>query len=96
MFVQAVLWQHDRELADAAADRASSAVALYGATPGVAQAAAYRQLANAGLRNVSVSITRGADETVVEVTGDAPGILIGTSARVGARSVTPTERFETP
>ena len=48
------------------------------------------------MRNVTVSINRGANETVVDVSGDAPGILIGTSARVTARSVTPTERFQTP
>ena len=96
MFVQAIAWQHDRQLATAAADRASSAVALYGATTGQAEADASARLSSAGMTNVSVSISRGTDITVVDISGDAPGILIGTSARIHARSVTPTERFEVP
>ena len=94
--VQVLLWQHDRQLAASAADQAAAAVALYGASPGDAEADAYADLAAAGLRDVSVSIERGATETVVVVSGDAPGILIGTSARVSARSVTSTERFQQP
>jgi hypothetical protein len=96
MFVQALWWQHDRQLASSVADRTSSSVALYGAAPGDAQADAATELTNAGMRNVSVSVSRGAEVTVVEVSGDAPGILVGTSVRVTARSVTPTERFQTP
>jgi hypothetical protein len=96
MFVQALLWQHDRQLAASVADRASAAVALYGAATGGAQAEAEADLAAAGLRDVTVSIRRGATETVVDVSGDAPGILIGTSARVASRAVTPTEQFQTP
>jgi Flp pilus assembly protein TadG len=96
MFVQTISWQRDRDLASATADQASTAVALYGATPGSAQADAQAELRRAGVRNVSVSINRGDDLTVVDVSGDAPGILVGTSARVHARSVTPTDRFDTP
>jgi hypothetical protein len=94
MFIQALLWQHDRQMAASAADRASSAVALYGSSPGMAQAAALDDLRRAGLENPSVSITRGADQTEVVVSGTAPGILIGTSSTVSARSVTATERFQ--
>lgn len=96
MFVQAISWQHDRQLASVAADRASSAVALYGAAPSSAEADAAGRLRSAGMHNVTVSITRHADMTVVEIDGDAPGILVGTSAHVHARSVTPTERFDSP
>jgi hypothetical protein len=96
MFIQALWWQHDRQLASSVADRTSSAVALYGAAPGDAQGDATTELTSAGMRNVSVSVTRGAEVTVVEVSGDAPGILVGTSVRVTARSVTPTEQFEAP
>src|SRR4051794_33909393 len=96
VFVQAMLWQRDRDLADAAADRASSAIALYDADTGGAQGDLERDLRSLGLRNIAVSVTRGADITVVEVSGDAPGILIGTSVRVHARSVTPTDHFNAP
>jgi len=95
-FVQAISWQHDRQLANWAADQASSAVALYGTAPSTAQADAAARLNRAGMHNVTVSITRGADVTVVEINGDTPGILIGTSAHIYARSVTPTERFDSP
>lgn len=96
MAVQAISWQHDRQIANAVADRASSAVALYGEPPAAAQADATSRLRRAGLRNISVSVERGDEFTVVEVSGDAPGILVGTSARVHARSVTPTERYDDP
>jgi len=96
MFVQAILWQHDRQVAAAVADRASTAVALYGATSGSAQTDAVEDLSSAGMKNVTVNITRGDTITVVDVSGDAPGILIGTSARITARSETPTEGFDAP
>lgn len=91
MFVQGAMWQTDRQLASAAADRASQAVALYGSSAGDAQSAAISQMQSAGLRNVSVSISRGAELTVVEVSGTAPGLLSGMSVMVSARSVTPSE-----
>ena len=94
--VQAISWQHDRQLAAAAADRASSAIALYDTNPDQALGEAERRLERAGMRNVTVTVARSEDLTIVEITGDAPGILIGTSARVHARSVTPTEGFEQP
>ena len=94
-FVQTMLWQRDRDLADAAADRASTAVALYDGDVGGAQAELEGRLRALGLHNVAVTIDRGDDVTVVDVAGDAPGILIGTSARVHARSVTPTDRYDT-
>jgi Flp pilus assembly protein TadG len=96
MFVQVMLWQRDRDLASAAADRASSAIALYDAGPAGVQGELESSLRSIGLRNVAVSVSRGADTTVVEVSGDAPGILIGTSVRVHARSVTPTNRYSAP
>ena len=95
-FVQAMLWQRDRDLAAAAADRASSAIALYEADTGGAQGDLENDLRSLGLRDITVSVSRQADITVVEVSGDAPGIIIGTSVRVHARSVTPTDRFDAP
>lgn len=91
MFVQGAMWQTDRQVATAAADRASQAVALYGSSSGDAQSAAVTQMQSAGIRDVSVNISRGADFTVVEVSGTAPGLLTGMSVTVTARSVTPSE-----
>jgi Flp pilus assembly protein TadG len=96
VFVQAMLWQRDRDLAAAATDRASSAIALYDAGTSAAQDELEVALRSLGLENVSVSVDRGDDVTVVEASGDAPGILIGTSVRVHARSVTPTDRYVAP
>lgn len=94
--VQALSWQHDRQVIAAEADRASTAVALYGATEGSTQVDATQRLTAAGIDDVEVSITRGADTTVVVIRGRVPGILIGTSSTVTARSVTPTDVFDTP
>jgi hypothetical protein len=94
MLVQAVFWQNDRQVAAAAADNASAAVALYGSSVGAAEAAAVTQMTSAGLRDVSVSISRGVDATTVVVSGEAPGLLAGMSVTVTARSVTPTEAYQ--
>ena len=96
MFIQALLWQHDRELAAAAADRASAAVALYGSNPDAARSDAVAELSAAGVRHVKVTVVRSADTTVVDISGEAPGILVGTSATVHAHSVTPTQGYRTP
>lgn len=96
MAVQAVFWQNDRQVAAAAADNASAAVALYGSSPGDAQAAAVAQMASAGLRDVTVSISRGVDVTTVEVSATAPGVLAGMAVTVTARSVTPSEGYRSP
>ena len=96
MVVQAAFWQNDRQVAAAAADRASAAVALYGSSAGEAEAVAREQLASAGLRDVEVAVSRGADATTVTVSATAPGLLAGMSVTVSARSVTPTEGYRAP
>lgn len=93
MLVQAIFWSNDRQVAAAAADNASAAVAMYGASAGDAQADAVAQMESAGLRNVSVSISRGSDSTTVVVSGEAPGLLSGMSITVTARSTTPSEGY---
>ena len=90
-FVQGVCWQLDRQMATAAADRASEAVAMYGSSPGAAQAVAVAQMESAGIENIAVSISRGAAFTTVEVSGTSPGIIAGMSMHVHARAVTPSE-----
>lgn len=96
VMVQGILWQNQRQVATAAADAASAAVALYGASPDAARADAVAQMSSAGLREVSVSIGRDDAFTVVEVSGVAPGIVAGMSVTVTARSVTPSEGFRSP
>lgn len=96
MFAQGAMWQNDRQAAAAAADHASQAVALHGGSSGEAQAEAARMMRAAGLRNVNVSISRGGDATIVEVSGTAPGLITGTSITVSARSVAPTEGLDGP
>ena len=61
MLVQAVFWQNDRQVAPSAADRASAAVALYGLAGRRTPRRPLWPSASAGLRDVSVSISRGAD-----------------------------------
>lgn len=94
MLVQAIFWSNDRQVAAAAADNASAAVAMYGASSAEAQADAVAQMRSAGLRNVSVSISRGDDATTVVVSGEAPGLLGGMSITVTARSTTPSEGYQ--
>lgn len=96
LLVQGVFWQQDRTTAAAAADRASAAVALYDADPGTAQVEAAGRLRSAGMTNVSVSVSRGADATVVQITATAAGLLPFTSSTISVRSTTPTEAFIAP
>ena len=94
MFVQGAFWQLDVQAARAAADKASEAAAMYGHSSGSAEALAIQQMQSAGIRDVSVSVSRGDDLTVVDVSGTAAGLLPGTSIRVSAHSVTPSESFD--
>jgi hypothetical protein len=96
LLVQGVFWQQDRTVASSAADRASAAIALYNASPDDAEAEAIARMSTAGMVNVTVSISRDANLTVVVVTGKSHGLLPFTSSTVSARSVTPTETFVSP
>jgi hypothetical protein len=66
---------------------------MYGASVGDAQADAVAQMESAGLRDVTVSISSGTDATTVVVSGQAPGLLAGTSITVTARSTAPSEGY---
>jgi hypothetical protein len=94
MFVNGAMWQLDRQVATAAADRASQAVALHGSSVGAARGVAVQQMAAAGMESIAVSISRGADFTTVSVSGRSPGLLSGMSVTVQATSVTPTEGLD--
>lgn len=96
MFTQATMWQQDRQVASAAADRASAAIALYGSDPETATSEAVEKMRAAGMKNSDVSVSYRGDTVVVVATGTAPGILVGTSSTVTVRSVAPLERFQAP
>ena len=49
MFVNGAMWQLDRQVASAAADRASQAIALHGSSVGAARSVAVEQMAAAGI-----------------------------------------------
>ncbi len=67
---------------------------MYGHSSGEAESLARQQMASAGIEDISVSVSRGEEHTVVDVSGRAPGLLPGMSIRVSAHSVTPSERFQ--
>jgi hypothetical protein len=94
MFVNGAMWQLDRQVANAAADRASQAIALYGSSVGAARGIAVEQMAAAGIEDISVSVSRGADFTTVTVSGRSPGLLAGMAVTVSATSVAPTEGLD--
>jgi hypothetical protein len=94
MFVNGAMWQLDRQVATAAADRASQAVALHGSSIGAARSVAVEQMAAAGIEDISVEISRGSEFTSVSVSGRSPGLLAGMTVTVGATSVTPTEGLD--
>ena len=94
MFVNGAMWQLDRQVATAAADRASQAVALHGSSVGAARSVAVEQMAAAGIEDISVEISRGSEFTSVSVSGRSPGLLAGMTVTVSATSVTPTEGLD--
>ena len=94
MFVNGAMWQLDRQVATAAADRASQAVALHGSSVGAAQSVAVEQMAAAGIKDIAIDVSRGADFTTVSVSGRSPGLLAGMTVTVSATSVTPTEGLD--
>jgi hypothetical protein len=94
MFVNGAMWQLDRQVATAAADRASQAVALHGSSVGAAQSVAVEQMSAAGITDIAVDISRGADFTTVSVSGRSPGLLARMTVAVSATSVTPTEGLD--
>ena len=91
MFVNGAMWQLDRQVATAAADRASQAVALHGSSVGAARSVAVEQLASAGIDDISVSISRGADFTTVSVSGKLTGIAGGDDGH-GERNIGDPDR----
>lgn len=91
--VQAALWGHARTSARVAARDAAAQVARFDIEAGAAEASALANLTNGNLDNIDVNIEPRGDLIVVTITGDAPGIFIGTSRRVSVTEAVPVEEI---
>lgn len=92
--VQAILWRHDRVMSRAVATEASAALALYGSDQATVVNDAQTRLTATGLRHVTVTVTSTGGLIDVTITGQAPGILIGTSTGVTVHAATPQETWQ--
>lgn len=94
MFIgfQAAMWNHARTEARVVAREAAVLVARDGATSNAAQTAALTALSSDGiLTDVVVSVIDNGDDVVVTVSGNAPGLLRGTSRQVTVTAAVPVE-----
>lgn len=91
--VQAGLYWHAHQRADAAATRAAAAAARAGGTTADGHQAATAFLAGAPLDNATVTITLDDDRAEVDVTGTAPALVPGVVWQVRADAEAPVERF---
>ena len=89
---QAAMWNHTRTEARVIARETAVLVARDHLPAPEASAAASLSLAtDSVLRNSAVSISRSATTVVVTISGDAPGVLRGTSAPVSVSVALPLE-----
>jgi hypothetical protein len=89
---QAALWGHAKTEARVIARDTAGLVARSGVAEGDARAAAGAILsADTDLRNVSVHVTNTSGVVTVTVSGDAPGIIRGTSSRLSVTAALPVE-----
>jgi len=88
---QAALWNHARAEARSVARDTAALVARQGLPAEQAIATAQAALADAELRRPQVSIDTGAGVVRVTISGDAPGILRGTSSAVSVHAELPVE-----
>lgn len=91
---QAAMWSHARTEARVIARDAAALVARSGVAAGDAQASATAILeADTDLRNVIVDVGTTGGVVTVTVTGDAPGIIRGTSSALSVTSAVPVEEL---
>jgi hypothetical protein len=89
---QAALWGHAKTEARVIARDTAGLVARSGVAAGDARASAGAILSSdTDLRNVSVDVTNASGVVTVTVTGDAPGIIRGTSSLVSVTAALPME-----
>ena len=91
---QAAMWSHARTEARVMARDVAVLVAQRGDDSDLVARAAERNLAaGTDLRRPDVVVTHGDGFVVVRITGDAPGIIRGTSAGVDVTEALPIEGF---
>ena len=93
MFVglQAALWNHARTDARVVARDIAALVARDGMAPAQASAAARAELASSDLHDAQVAVSTAAGRVTVSISGQAPGILRGTSRAVQVSVQLPLE-----
>ena len=91
---QAALWSHARTEARVVARDTAALVARSGLAAGDAQASATAILeAHTDLRNVVVNVGSTNGVVTVTITGDAPGIIRGTTNDLSVTSAVPIEEL---
>ncbi len=91
---QATLWSHARTEARVIARDTAALVARSGVAAGDAQVSAAAILeADTDLRNVAVSVATTGGVVTVTITGDAPGIIRGTTNDLSVTSAVPIEEI---
>jgi hypothetical protein len=94
---QAAMWSHAKTEARVVARDTAALVARRGLSSGDAQASAVAVLrADTDLRDVSVSVADIAGVVTVTVSGNAPGIIRGTTTRVAVTAAVPVEELTPP
>ncbi|HEU0089847.1 MAG TPA: TadE/TadG family type IV pilus assembly protein [Pseudonocardiaceae bacterium] len=99
LIAQFALWAHAMHIAQATASHALSATRVRGAAQVDGDIAARDVLAQLGggpLRNTRVVISRGAEQSTVDVAGEVVTVLPFLVLPVEARAVGPTERYVAP
>ena len=96
MTVQAALWHNANENAIAITQRASANIARLHNTAAATKAALLSDLQAHDIANPTATITNVNGIATVVVTGQAPGILIGTHVTIRASASEPIEGWRTP
>ncbi len=91
--VQAGLYWHAHQRADAAATRAAATAARAGGTATDGHQAATAFLAGAPIDDATVTVTLDDDRAEADVTGTAPALVPGVVWQVNATAEAPVERF---
>lgn len=91
---QAAMWSHARTEARMVARDVAVMIAQRGADADLVEQSAERNLAaDAPIADVDVVVTSTRDHVVVRITGDAPGIIRGTSAGIDVTEAVAVEGF---
>lgn len=91
---QAAMWSHAKTEARVVARDTAGLVARAGVGAGAARSSALSVLrTDIDLRDVRVAVDAGDGIVTVTVTGEAPGIIVGTATDVSVRAALPVEEL---